>query len=65
MSELGCILADLEAFLPCFHVGSCDLIKPIIGIDQLLDIAAVAHRHSAAAALGMRKGPWDEQIPLG
>lgn len=38
----GCSLADLEALLPFFHVGSCDLIQAIIGIDQLLLLAAGA-----------------------
>ena len=42
VSQLKRSLADLEAFLPCFHVGSRDLIQPIICIDQLLHIAALA-----------------------
>lgn len=42
VSQLKRSLADPEAFLPCFHVGSRDLIQPIICIDQLLHVAALA-----------------------
>jgi len=34
-------LAYLEALLTSHHVSSCDLIQAIIGVDQLLLVAAV------------------------
>ncbi len=57
-------LAYLEALLTSHHVSCCDLIQAVIGVDQLLLVAAVNHVtcEMVRNCLADREGWWASHV---